>query len=150
MRPQGVGIWADGANQLGLIVHMGSGKARCPAGMIRLASRLVAVRRSAMRRRRVGDLDHAAGRIGMTSILRQPRGLAVVILAAIWTWLAVVRGSATASVVHVVRPGETLYHIARDYGTTVESLVALNQIDDPNRLRVGQRLLVSATPTIHL
>lgn len=103
-----------------------------------------------MRRSRVGDQDHAAGRITMSSNLRQIRGLAVVILAAIWTCFALVRGSATASVVHVVRPGETLYHIARDYGTTVELLVALNQIDDPNRLRVGQRLLVSTTPTIHL
>src|SRR5690606_2571911 len=100
----GGGNRADAADQRGLIVRMGSARTRCPAGMIGLASRLVAVRRRAMRRSRVGDQDHAAGRITMSSNLRQIRGLAVVILAAIWTWLAVVRGTATASVVHVVRP----------------------------------------------
>lgn len=41
---------------------------------------------------------------------------------------------------HTVRPGETLYRIAKQYGTTVEALQALNNIHDPRRLRVGQVL----------
>lgn len=45
--------------------------------------------------------------------------------------------------VHIVQPGETLSAIARLYGLTVEELVALNGLLDPDRLQVGQRLLVA-------
>ncbi len=44
--------------------------------------------------------------------------------------------------VHVVAPGETLFAIARRYGTTVEALARLNGLEDPNRIRVGQRLRI--------
>ncbi|BDG15669.1 MULTISPECIES: LysM peptidoglycan-binding domain-containing M23 family metallopeptidase [Thermus] len=43
---------------------------------------------------------------------------------------------------HTVAPGETLYGIAKRYGTTVEALARLNGLADPNRLRVGQVLWV--------
>lgn len=49
-----------------------------------------------------------------------------------------------SSGVHVVRAGETLSGIARRYGTTVGALARTNGIRDPNRLRVGQRLVVKA------
>lgn len=55
-----------------------------------------------------------------------------------------------ASGVHVVQPGETLTHIARAHGTTVEALIALNELENPDRLRVGQKLLVSGNPMIHV
>lgn len=64
--------------------------------------------------------------------------------------VAAAPGDAQASSIHVVQKGETLSHIAKAYGTTVEMLVVLNEIDDPNRIREGQRLLVSITPTIHV
>lgn len=41
-----------------------------------------------------------------------------------------------------VRPGETLIHIARRYGTTTAALVRHNAIRDPRRLRAGQILEV--------
>ena len=44
--------------------------------------------------------------------------------------------------IHVVQAGETLSGIAQRYGTTVDVLVALNGLSDPNRIVVGQRLLV--------
>lgn len=44
--------------------------------------------------------------------------------------------------VHVVEPGENLYRIALRYEVTVEELQALNEIEDPTTLRVGQRLLI--------
>ncbi|SDE76310.1 Murein DD-endopeptidase MepM and murein hydrolase activator NlpD, contain LysM domain [Thermus arciformis] len=44
--------------------------------------------------------------------------------------------------VHVVAPGETLFAIAKRYGTTVEVLARTNGLKDPNRIRVGQRLWV--------
>ncbi|HVE87641.1 MAG TPA: M23 family metallopeptidase [Myxococcales bacterium] len=46
------------------------------------------------------------------------------------------------SVVHVVTPGQTLYRIARAYGVAVEELMALNGIDDPRSVAIGQKLLV--------
>lgn len=39
-----------------------------------------------------------------------------------------------------VRSGDTLSGIAERYDTTVRALVRLNDIDDPNEIRAGQRL----------
>ena len=47
---------------------------------------------------------------------------------------------------HVVQAGESLSLIAERYGTSVERLVALNQIDDPGLLLVGTRLRLRGTP----
>lgn len=44
--------------------------------------------------------------------------------------------------VHVVKPGETLYHIARSYEVTVKSIEQLNGISDPRDLRVGALLKI--------
>ncbi|HEY6607632.1 MAG TPA: LysM peptidoglycan-binding domain-containing protein [Candidatus Limnocylindria bacterium] len=44
----------------------------------------------------------------------------------------------------VVRPGDTLSAISMRSGISVERLVDLNDIDDPNRIFVGQRLRISA------
>ncbi len=41
----------------------------------------------------------------------------------------------------VVR-GDTLYEIAKRYGTTVKALASLNGIDNPNFIRAGQTLLI--------
>ncbi len=46
--------------------------------------------------------------------------------------------------VHEVQPGETLWRIARRYGTTPERLAALNGISVEGVLRIGQRLRVPA------
>ncbi len=54
------------------------------------------------------------------------------------------------AIIHVVQRGETLYSIARRYGTTVEALRALNGIDSDNAIYVGQRLVIvpaATTPT---
>jgi N-acetylmuramoyl-L-alanine amidase len=44
----------------------------------------------------------------------------------------------------VVRPGDTLGAIAARYRTSIERLVALNQLADPDRIQVGQRLALPA------
>ncbi len=44
--------------------------------------------------------------------------------------------------VHVVRRGETLYSIARRYGTCVQTLAAVNHLRNPNLIWVGQRLRI--------
>jgi len=45
-------------------------------------------------------------------------------------------------VIHTVRQGETLAGIARLYGVSVESLVELNGLSNPNIIVAGQRLLI--------
>ncbi len=44
---------------------------------------------------------------------------------------------------HIVQPGETLFSIARRYGTDVETLCRLNAIADPRTIYVGQRLRIA-------
>lgn len=43
---------------------------------------------------------------------------------------------------HEVRPGQTVYRIARTYGVDVDKLMRLNRIDDPTRIQPGDRLFV--------
>jgi LysM repeat protein len=51
-----------------------------------------------------------------------------------------------AANVHVVEEGETLSGIADRYGTTVDELLRLNDLPDPNNIPVGQSLVLPATP----
>ena len=46
------------------------------------------------------------------------------------------------AVTHVVRSGETLQGIARQHGVPFQALLAVNRLDDPDRLAIGQRLVI--------
>jgi murein DD-endopeptidase MepM/ murein hydrolase activator NlpD len=46
------------------------------------------------------------------------------------------------TVSYVVEPGDTLWSIAERHGTTVEDLMARNDLEDADRLRPGQRLVI--------
>lgn len=48
---------------------------------------------------------------------------------------------AAASTVHVVRPGETLFRISRQYGIPVDKLKKMNKLPD-DIIEVGQKLIV--------
>jgi len=56
--------------------------------------------------------------------------------------LAATPAYAQGNVVHVVKRGETLFSIARHYGVGVEAIRAANNIADPSRIYVGQRLVI--------
>ncbi|MFW6035744.1 MAG: DUF3794 and LysM peptidoglycan-binding domain-containing protein [Halothermotrichaceae bacterium] len=45
---------------------------------------------------------------------------------------------------YVVQLGDTLYLIAQRYGTTVDRLIEINNITNPEQLEIGQRILVPA------
>jgi LysM repeat protein len=45
---------------------------------------------------------------------------------------------------YVVLPGDTLFVIAKDFGTTMEAILAANGLSNPDILNVGQVLLISA------
>lgn len=57
--------------------------------------------------------------------------------------------SATGGGVHVVASGDTLGGIAATYGTSVEELMALNGLDDPNYLYVGQEIILPGGTAVH-
>lgn len=44
--------------------------------------------------------------------------------------------------VYIVQPGDTLWSIARRFGTTVEAIAWVNGIINPNYIYVGQRLII--------
>lgn len=44
--------------------------------------------------------------------------------------------------IHVVQPGETLSVIARQYGVTITAIVQANNLPNPDRLSVGQELII--------
>ncbi len=49
------------------------------------------------------------------------------------------------NIYYIVKSGDTLSHIALWYNTTVEELVKLNNIQNPNLIYVGQRILILAS-----
>jgi len=66
----------------------------------------------------------------------------VVTLLIVLTPLASAAPSSASSIIHVVRPGETLYGIARYYGVDMWVIARTNNILNPNRIYVGQRLVI--------
>ena len=45
-------------------------------------------------------------------------------------------------IAYVIRRGDTLYALARRYGTTVETLAELNRISDISRIMAGDTLFI--------
>ena len=43
---------------------------------------------------------------------------------------------------HTIRPGETIYSLARKYRTTPEAIITLNQIEDHTNIAVGVKLII--------
>lgn len=54
----------------------------------------------------------------------------------------VVPARAAAAQIHVVRPGDTLWSIARRYGVPVQAIAEANRLADPDALRLGQALTI--------
>jgi murein DD-endopeptidase MepM/ murein hydrolase activator NlpD len=44
--------------------------------------------------------------------------------------------------IHIVQRDETLFQIAQTYGTTIDALTTLNSLLDPEKLQIGQRLMI--------
>jgi LysM repeat protein len=53
--------------------------------------------------------------------------------------------STGGTVTYIVQRGDTLYSIARRYGTTVEAIAVANGIANPNLIRVGQTLAIPSS-----
>lgn len=74
------------------------------------------------------------------------RRILLLLLAAslMWTALAI-HVSADAGEIYVVQPGDTLSAIAQRYQISVRSIAQANGLADPNRIRVGQKLVIPDT-----
>ncbi len=44
--------------------------------------------------------------------------------------------------IYVVQQGDTLWKIAKRYYTTVDNLVLINEIDNPDVIKPGQKLII--------
>ncbi len=51
--------------------------------------------------------------------------------------------------IHVVRPGDTLWRISQMYSVTIDLLVTSNEIPDPNRLVIGQTIVIPIWGSYH-
>ncbi len=81
-----------------------------------------------------------ARRLAGSSPVQAGLALALILL---WLNPALLAGAQTPTPeppTYVVQPGDTLFAIAQRFGTTVEELVALNQLADADSLEVGQVL----------
>ncbi len=53
-----------------------------------------------------------------------------------------IKSSLNVGLEHTVRPGDSIARIASQYGTTVEAIVTANNLANPDRIAVGQKLFV--------
>ena len=96
----------------------------------------------------LGALMNANG-MNKSSIIRPGQVLAIpegtVSTAVIPTNSVVIPDGANT---HVVRKGENLTRIASIYGTTIKQIMEMNNISDAGKIRVGQSLIVSGSPSL--
>ncbi|MCP3740373.1 LysM peptidoglycan-binding domain-containing protein [Rossellomorea sp. BNER] len=52
-------------------------------------------------------------------------------------------------IIHVIQRGETLWQIANRYRANISQIVDANELPDPNRLLVGQSLVVPSVERSH-
>lgn len=85
------------------------------------------------------EQDRSRARVLLPRVLRilTPVGVVAGVAAG---FMAVSQATATQS--HTVQPGETLSHIAWSYGLSVDELVAVNHLSDPNFIIAGQTLVI--------
>lgn len=58
------------------------------------------------------------------------------------------RAMVRSQTIHTVAPGETLWRIAKRYGTSVEAIMAANGIKDVRTVATGARLMVPVTTSV--
>lgn len=45
-------------------------------------------------------------------------------------------------IIHIIQRGATLWNIAERYGISLSEIIAANSLPDPNRLLIGQSLVI--------
>jgi hypothetical protein len=80
------------------------------------------------------------GRIKPSVVVQRPRAFNVIQNCAMVT--SVEPATRPSMLFYVVQPEDTLWKIARKYETTVDTLTRGNQLANPERLEIGQKLLI--------
>jgi LysM repeat protein len=52
------------------------------------------------------------------------------------------KDKAASVTIYFVNKGDTLWSLAKKYGTTMDVLIKINELDDPDTLNVGQKLII--------
>lgn len=52
--------------------------------------------------------------------------------------------------IHVVSSGETLWQISNRYGVSISEIISINQLLNPNRLVIGQALVIPTEDTVYI
>ena len=47
-------------------------------------------------------------------------------------------------IVHIIEKGDTLYSISKKYNTSVDSILKKNNLSDPSKIKIGQKLIIPA------
>lgn len=79
---------------------------------------------------------------------RYKRGLVPALLLLLVLICSVCVNAQDSPGVHIVQPGETLWSISRQYGLDMETLALVNDLSNPNSIRVGQKLIVSVSQSV--
>ena len=45
-------------------------------------------------------------------------------------------------IIYFVKPGDTIWKIAKKFKSTIEEIVKVNQIEDENMINVGEKLFI--------
>ncbi|WP_312644249.1 glycosyl hydrolase family 18 protein [Hydrogenoanaerobacterium sp.] len=53
-------------------------------------------------------------------------------------------------VIYTIRPGDSVYSISRQFGVSPQQIIALNQLQDVQRLMIGQSLVLPAESSSHV
>jgi LysM repeat protein len=54
--------------------------------------------------------------------------------------------SGTSGTTYTVRPGDTLFSISQQFGITSQAIISANNLTNPDRLSVGQQLIIPPAP----
>lgn len=73
------------------------------------------------------------------------RGARAAALTAALAWLAACAGGDREGTFHTVKPGETVYGIARHYRVPTSEVIASNDVGEVRGLEVGERLFIPGT-----
>lgn len=55
-------------------------------------------------------------------------------------------GGGTGGTTYTVRSGDTLFTIAQQFGVTTQAIISANNLTNPDRLSIGQQLIIPAAP----
>jgi LysM repeat protein len=92
------------------------------------------------------NLSRIAAHYGVTlSAIMQANGIVNANHIYVGQVLVIPSGSWGCARYHTVQPGQTLSHIALYYGVSAHALSQANNITNPNRIYVGQKLCIPAT-----